>query len=207
MIDSSVNLHSFFDIPFVAEMIDEQKKSLSETIAKTVGLYLQKSDRYPFSLTFIARKMLFGYPKAAYIYRLIQELGFITLNEDNNDEFTVNVTTEQLEKFSRDGIADWPSDAFDGFVTRELNRYHWLAVIIRYGYYAAASGVEYITAEDVCQYLDMNEHDVQSMLRDLENAGIFTKADSDIPTFKVNVDCNEAAKVLSMDLLPAGVTL
>lgn len=63
-----------------------------------LGIQLREEQDSPISISFLQRRMGFGWPKAAKIYDLMDRMGYLTPDEHDPKKKKVNVTYEELEK-------------------------------------------------------------------------------------------------------------
>ena len=63
-----------------------------------LGIQLREEQDSPISISFLQRRMGFGWPKAAKIYDLMDRMGYLTPDEHDPKKKKVNITYEELEK-------------------------------------------------------------------------------------------------------------
>ncbi|MDE7372598.1 MAG: DNA translocase FtsK, partial [Clostridia bacterium] len=70
--------------------------------ALELGIELREDNNSPLSISYMQRKLGFGYPKAAKIHDQMNEMGYLTDDGSGKKRMIVNITREEL-KMLRDG--------------------------------------------------------------------------------------------------------
>lgn len=84
------------------EKAKKDKGGISEDMLKALelGIELREDNNSPLSISYMQRKLGFGYPKAAKIHDQMQEYGFLTDDGTGKKRMIVNISREQLKMLS-----------------------------------------------------------------------------------------------------------
>lgn len=77
--------------------------------ALELGIQLREDDNAPISISYMQRKLGLGWPKAAKIYDLMDDLGYLTPDEHDAKKKKVNISYEELDELvlsQQDGAED-----------------------------------------------------------------------------------------------------
>lgn len=96
------------------EKSKKDKGGISEDMlnALELGIELREDNNSPLSISYMQRKLGFGYPKAAKIHDQMQEYGFLSDDGTGKKRMIVNITREQL-KALREGGTDDGDDEYE----------------------------------------------------------------------------------------------
>ncbi len=87
---------------------NKDKGGLSPDLIKAIelGIELREDNNAPLSISYMQRKLGFGYPKAAKIHDQMAEYGFLTDDGTGKNRKIVNVTREQLRMLTEGDTED-----------------------------------------------------------------------------------------------------
>ncbi len=87
---------------------NKDKGGLSPDLIKAIelGIELREDNNAPLSISYMQRKLGFGYPKAAKIHDQMAEYGFMTDDGTGKNRKIVNVTREQLRMLTEGDTED-----------------------------------------------------------------------------------------------------
>ena len=87
---------------------NRDKGGISQDLLRALelGIELREDNNSPLSISYMQRKLGFGYPKAAKIHDQMQEMGFMSDDGSGKKRMIVNITREQLRMLSEQDTED-----------------------------------------------------------------------------------------------------
>lgn len=87
---------------------NRDKGGISQDLLRALelGIELREDNNSPLSISYMQRKLGFGYPKAAKIHDQMQEMGFMSDDGSGKKRMIVNITREQLRMLAEQDTED-----------------------------------------------------------------------------------------------------